>query len=519
MDTQSGSENYTVSVLQRLAARGDKDAIVAGERRVSGAEAVSTTLRIAAALRDLGLVEGDGVAMFVENSPEALLLQLAVHFTGCRLVFVPLEPGNKELAALIDRADVKVLIFDPALEERTQLVADLITVPHVFSIGPSSFAADFLVASSGTTELPLRDASDGRHLATILYTGGTTGLPKLVVHRKSCYDSIVQLSHAYIDDVSSNPMLLIATSITHASGHSSFLVGVLSGHTTVLLRKFDAGTALSVLDGERVTAMTVVTPMLYELLDHPDCRPGRFTALRSIIYLGASASPARLTQALERFGPVLTQLYGATESGMVTALTPQEHDLRRPQSLTSCGRPLPGVEVELRNDDGKPVATGQHGELYVRSHAVMEGYWNDPGRTVEVIDDDGWFRTGDIARQDENGYLYIVGRARDIIVTGTTADNVYARLLDDFLTAQPSIRDAATIGLLDDDDREIVHVVLVPEDPADVPDLTRLTLEIDSALGELYRPASYSFADSLPRTQIGKIDKEALRAAVLAAHT
>jgi fatty-acyl-CoA synthase len=163
------------------------------------------------------------------------------------------------------------------------------------------------------------------------------------------------------------------------------------------------------------------------------------------------------------------------------------------------------------------VPPGQPGELYVRSPSVMEGYWNDPERTAEVLDHEGWFRTGDIARQDENGYLYLVDRARDVIVTGRTADNVYSRLLDDFLTAQPGIKDAAAIGLPGDDGKETVHVVLVPQDPASTPDLPLLTRQITDALGDLYTPVSYSITGSLPLTTVGKTDKKALRTALLTA--
>jgi fatty-acyl-CoA synthase len=462
MNKVAASENYTVSVLRRLSARGDGDAIVAGERRISGAEAAGTVLRFTAALRGSGLVEGDGVALFVGNSPEALLLQLAVHFAGCRLVFVPPESGNSELEALIERADVKMLLFDPAFEERTRRIAGRIDIAHIFSIGASPVARDFLAVASGSAGLSLHEAADGRHIATLLYTGGSTGLPKLVVHRNSYYDALVQNSSIFTDSVSAHPVLLICTLVTHTSGHLAFLVGVLSGYTIVLLRTFDAGTALSVMVGERVTWVVVVTPMLYELLDHPDCLPGRFPALTALSYGGAAASPARLRQAIERFGPVLHQVYAASESGLVSALGPQEHDLQRPGSLSGCGRPGPGVEVELRDGDGQPAAAGQPGELYVRSPMVMEGYWNDPERTAEVLDGQGWFRSGDIARQDEDGYLYLVGRTRDIIVTGRTADNVYSRLLDDFLIAQPAVKDAAAIGLPGDDGKETVHVVLVP---------------------------------------------------------
>ncbi|MFG7943835.1 AMP-binding protein [Streptomyces cacaoi] len=519
MNEVTDSENYTVPVLRELSARGERDVLVMGERRISGTEAVDTVLRCAAALRESGVVEGDGVALFVENSPEAVLLQLAVHFAGCRLVFVPPEPGNSELEALLRRADVAMLLFDPVFEDRVRWITDRMDVPRLHGIGPSALAPDFLTAASGTAPLPEGGAADGRHLATLLYTGGTTGVPKLVVHRSGYYGLYAEAAATFAEDAEDpdGAAMLVCTLVTHSSGHSAFLVGFLTGQTVVLLRTFDADAAVRALERERITGAVLVTPMLYELLDHPDCLPGRFPALSRITYAGAAASPARLRQALACFGPVLHQIYGASENGLVTQLLPEEHDLDRPGLLASCGRPAPGVEVELRDEEGKPVPEGRPGELYVRSHTVMEGYWKDPARTAEVLDDEGWFRSGDIARRDEDGYLYLVDRARDIIVTGRTADNVYSRLLDDFLTEQPGIKEAAAIGLPGADDRETVHVVLVPRDPAEEPDLPRLTRDIVDALGELYTPASYSVTGSLPRTAVGKTDKKALRTALLTA--
>jgi fatty-acyl-CoA synthase len=156
----------------------------------------------------------------------------------------------------------------------------------------------------------------------------------------------------------------VCTLLTHTSGHTASLVGILSGQPVVLLRTFDADTALSVMDSERVTGTIVVTPMLYDLLDHPDCPANGFPALRTLYYTSAATTPARLRQAIERFGPMLHQMYGATENGTVTELTPQEHDLARPESLTGCRRPGPGVDVELRDGTGKPVPVGQIGERH-----------------------------------------------------------------------------------------------------------------------------------------------------------
>lgn len=516
MDTADSSENYTVPVLEKLKSKGPADAIIAGARRMSGDEAVDTVLRFAATLRRSGLGAGDGVALFVANSPEAVLLQLAIHFIGCRMVFVPPEPGDRELEALIQRADVKALLFDPIHEERARLITDHIDVPDVFSIGRSPTGRDFLEAASGSKGLSLREAADGRHVVTLLYTGGTTGLPKLVTHRGTFQTNVLRFAANYTDDVSSRPTLMVATLVTHGSGYSAFVLGVMTGHTIVLLRTFDAGTALSVMERERVTSTMLVTPMLYQLLDHPSRRTRRLPDLRTIFYTGATAAPTRLREGIEHFGPVLHQFYGASEFGYATELTPRDHDPRRPDSLTSCGRPVNGVEVELRDRNGAPARAGEIGEIYVRGQTVMEGYWKDPRRTAEVLDGLGWYRTGDLGRHDDEGCVHLVGRVRDIIVTGSTADNVYSRLLDDFLTELPAIREAATIGLPGPNEEETVHVVLVPVDQNDAPDQGNLTEQIIKALGDLYAPASYSIAGSLPRTTVGKIDKKKLRLELLA---
>src|SRR5262249_34411794 len=147
------------------------------------------------------------------------------------------ELGNSELGALIQHADVKMLLFDPAFEERTRRIADRIDIPHVFSIGASSIAADFLAAASDSAGLSLSEAADARHIVTLFYTGGTTGLPKLVVHRRAYYDGYAQAS---VGPLPASPAWLICTLVTHSSGHNAFLIGLMTGHTIVLLRTFDA---------------------------------------------------------------------------------------------------------------------------------------------------------------------------------------------------------------------------------------------------------------------------------------
>jgi fatty-acyl-CoA synthase len=280
-----------------------------------------------------------------------------------------------------------------------------------------------------------------------------------------------------------------------------------------MLDGFDPDVALSVLAEQKITRMTLVPPMLYEMLDHPGWPPAGFPDVETIFYTGAPAAPSRLREAIGRFGRVMHQFYGTTEHGLITELWPGQHDLSWPNLLRSCGKPMPSVEVELRDDTGPVTGPGQVGEVWARSPMVTEGYWRDPERTRDLLAG-GWARTGDLACRDDEGYLHLVDRARDVIVTGPTSDNVYSRLLDEFLSTLPDISEAAAVGVPDAQWGEAVHVYLVPDGEIR-PDLGEIRRLVAQALGDLYQPKSLSVVARLPRTTLGKIDKKALRAAYL----
>jgi fatty-acyl-CoA synthase len=335
-----------------------------------------------------------------------------------------------------------------------------------------------------------------------------------VTHRAGFYERVIATAATHAP-MAPDPRMLICTRISHLSGHIGSLWSLFSGEAVVLMDGgFDAGVALSVLAGQKITRITLVPPMLYQILDHPAWPAGGFPDVETIFYVGAAAAPSRLRQAIGRFGPVMHQFYATTEHGMITELWPSQHNLDRPHVLQSCGQPMPSVQVELRDDHGPVPSPGQVAEVWARSPMVTEGYWHDPERTRDLLTGD-WARTGDLAYRDDDGYLYLVDRARDVIVTGPTSDNVYSRLLDDFLTTLPGISQAAAVGVPDPLWSEAVHVFLVP-DGRTGPDLEEARRRVVEALGELYEPKSFSLVASLPRTTLGKIDKKALRAAYLA---
>ena len=229
----TSEDNYTGQLLGKLAARGERDTIVHGQRRISGREAHDLILRYAGALTDLGVDEGEGVALFTVNTPEALLLTLAVHFLGGRLVFVPPEPGHGELGSFIEQADVKLLIFDPVFAGRAaQLAAETQVV--TYSLGPADGAPDFLAAAGPWNELAPEDVAPASPVVTVFYTGGTTGRPKLVPHGHGFYERIVKAAGMH-GSGAAEPRMLVGTLLSHVSGHFAALMALFSGQAVVLM--------------------------------------------------------------------------------------------------------------------------------------------------------------------------------------------------------------------------------------------------------------------------------------------
>jgi fatty-acyl-CoA synthase len=248
--------------------------------------------------------------------------------------------------------------------------------------------------------------------------------------------------------------------------------------------------------------------MLYAILDHPDLATRDTSSLETVFYGTSVASPARMAQAIGRFGPVFYQFYGQNEAPMtVTVLRKEEHDVTRPERLASCGRPVPWVRAALLDDDGAPVPRGESGEICVQGPLVMAGYHRMPEETAEVLRD-GWLHTGDIAREDDEGFWTIIDRKKDMIVSG--GFNVFPREIEDVLTAHPDVSAAAVIGVPDDKWGEAVKAVVVARPGATI-DAEALMALVRERKGPVYAPKSVDVVQALPLTPVGKADKTALR--------
>ena len=301
---------------------------------------------------------------------------------------------------------------------------------------------------------------------------------------------------------------LVCTPLSHA-GSSLFVPVLLRGGSMVVLPGFDAGAVLDAIERHGITTTMLVPSMIYALLDHPRFAETDLSSLQTIYYGASPISPTRLREAISKLGPIFFQFYGQTECPQtVCVLRKEEHDPDDLDRLASCGRPVPWVRVSLLDDDGHEVPTGQPGELCVRGPLVMKGYWNKPTETSRALDGD-WLHTGDVARQDENGFLTIVDRKKDMIISG--GFNVFPREVEDVISSHPSVATVAVVGTPDDKWGEAVTAVIVLRKGAtlNVDDLIALVKE---KKGSHHAPKSVEIVESIPMSPLGKPDKKALRA-------
>jgi fatty-acyl-CoA synthase len=304
------------------------------------------------------------------------------------------------------------------------------------------------------------------------------------------------------------PRFLIATPLSHA-GAAFFTPSLMKGGSVVVLPGFDVPKVLETIEKYRITATMMVPTMIYALLDHPATKDADLSSLKTIYYGAAAISPSRLKEAIERFGPILFQYYGQAECPMtICVLRKEEHDIDDLDRLATCGRPVPWVHVALLDDDCNPVPDGEAGEICVRGPLTMKGYWNKPEQTAEAFKG-GWMHTGDVAKKDEQGFLTIVDRKKDMIVSG--GFNVYPREVEDVISQHPGVAAVGVIGVPDEKWGEAVKAVVVKREGAEV-DPEELKALVKEKKGAVYTPKSVDFTDALPLSPLGKPDKKALRA-------
>lgn len=464
--------------------------------------------RYQAALSGLGLRRGQTVALLGGNRAEMWCAGTASTALGLAATWLhPMGSLPDQLVQFQDSGATALIVDEVNFADRGGELAAACAGALVLSAGPSEFAPDLLSLTEQHGAARAADLAQPTDIVNIGYTGGTTGKPKGVVRTHTANIAVTQTILAGFD-LPSTPRLLAVAPISHVAG-SKVLPTLLRGGAIHLVTGFSAEKTLAAIERERLNYTILVPAMIYALLDSPTLERADLSSLELILYGASPISPSRLGEGLERLGPVFSQMFGQTECYPVSLLRKSDHDLSRPELLSSCGFPLPGVAVSIRDDDGQEAAAGQPGELCVRSAGAMNRYWRRDELTAETVVD-GWLRTGDVARADERGYLYIVDRKKDMIITG--GFNVYPREVEDALTSHDAVSAAAVYGVADPRWGESVSATVVLRPGARV-DAAELTAHVKRLKGSVQAPKSVYFAEAMPLTGVGKIDKRALRAA------
>jgi fatty-acyl-CoA synthase len=377
----------------------------------------------------------------------------------------------------------------------------------LLSLGPCDGAPDLNSLATCLDPVPLVVPHiDGEDVARLAYSGGTTGKPKAIqlTHRVIASTIMIMTSEW---EWPPDPRQLLCAPLSH-SGGLCFLPTILRGGSVRLAPSFDALRIMQAIDRFAINCILLIPTMIYALLDHP--RLGEFDlgSLETIFYGAAPMSTSRLREAIARFGPVFFQFYGQSEAPMsVCVLRRGEHRLDREDRLASCGRPVPWLHVALLDADGSEVADGEPGEICVRGPIVMPGYLNQPQQTAEAFRN-GWLATGDVAVRDAEGFLRIVDRAKDMIITG--GFNVYPREVEDALSRHPSVASAGVFGLPDPHWGEIVSAAVVLR-TGETATAEALIAHVRGLKGPVQAPKRLFLVDRLPLTALGKPDKKALR--------
>jgi acyl-CoA synthetase (AMP-forming)/AMP-acid ligase II len=493
--------------------RGDADFAVQNGGRLSYRRARAASELIAAALVGAGLEPGDRVAVLAKNSIEFLLLYYAASRAGVVPVPLNYRLAPAEWAWIVEDARARLLIAGAEYVPAADGIRDVLaTVERFVTIGGeapgwTSWDAWLAVAPATTVD---RVVGDG-HVLYQMYTSGTTGRPKgaLLTHR-AVTANLAQFGLAFEPRFGERWLLVVP--MYHASGAMTSFAAINGGGCLVIHRDFNPAEVVRALAEDGIGRTSLVPAMIQAcLVAVPDAAARAYPSLRFIAYGASPIAEGTLRRAMATFKCEFLQAYGMTEtSAVLTYLLPVDHARAladKPGLLLSAGRPIAGTELRIVDEQDRPVPNGTIGEIVARGPQLMQGYWNRPEETAEALRG-GWMHTGDAGVLDDEGYVYVQDRVRDMIVSG--GENVYPRVVEDVLFEHPAVADAAVIGVPDPRWGETVKAVVVlrPDARATEEDVIEFCR---GRLGGFERPRSVDFVDTLPRNPTGKVLKRLLR--------
>lgn len=457
---------------------------------------------LGAALRGSGLRPGDRLALLAANELEFLEIQGACVRSGFTLVPLNTRLAEPELEYIVGDSSPAVLIGGRAEHERVKRIADATGVRRVFGLGPAETVDpyDDLLAQGRAD--PDADPLDPSLTTTFLYTSGTTGRPKGAMIDRAGFTARVFVNALEIE-ASPRDVWLQSLPMFHISAFLGFAY-CFRGATSIMLPSFTPQAALDLIQTHRVTAMVLVPTMIGMVLDHDAIDAHDTSSLQLMIYGGAPIDAPLLRRALDRFRCRFHQQYGMTETGAQTVLQPSDHDPDDPEALDSAGCAAASFDVAVVDRNDVPVPPGEVGEIVCRGPAVMSGYWNLPEVTAETLRN-GWMHTGDVGRFDGRGFLHVVDRRNDMIITG--GENVYPREVEAALAEHPAAPEVAVIGLPDPKWGQVVTGVVT----ASVPGPAELETFLRGRIAAYKVPRRWILVEALPRNATGKVLKADLR--------
>jgi long-chain acyl-CoA synthetase len=492
-----------LSRAQKLFA--NRIAMVNGDIRLTYAETWSRCRHLAGVLTQLGVQPGERVAILALNSHQYLEVYMAVPASGRVMVPLNTRHAEPELRYALEDSGTRVLITDHDPGALAKTVERIIRLPYEY---------ETMLATTPEAELGVGVTEDT--LAGLFYTGGTTGASKGVMlsHRNLIANTTNWLIAA---QQGPEDTYLVMAPLFHAAGSLAVLATVWIGGCQVIIPGFDAAVALDAIAAEHVTATLGVPTMIAALAEEQLARPRQVGSLRSLAHGGSPIATEVVRRAHAAFPHAeLIHAYGATETAPLVSLLHYEERLVESDLARSCGQAVAGVDVRVVDSSGHDLPPGEIGEVVVRGPNVMQGYWNKPEQTADALRH-GWYHSGDLGCMNAQGYIFLVDRAKDMIISG--GENIYSTEVEEILYKHPAVLEAAVFGVPDATWGEAVHAVVVPR-PGQPVDAVNLIAFCREHIAGYKVPKQIDLrSDPLPKSGPGKVLKRELRAPFWASHT
>jgi len=493
-----------------------KPAIAYGPKKLTYSEFNSRANRLANALYKLGVKQGDNIALLQYNYPEMLESMFACFKSGCGAVPINFRLHPKESAFIIDHSEAKAVILSPEFNEPiTEIRGRIPKARHIITL--SDAEGDLLnyekLVSEESDQFTDVDVQPD-DLAWIFYTSGTTGMPKgaMLTHR-----NLIAMTMNFYADISpgfgADEVILHAAPFSHGSGlYALPNIGKAALNVIPESKSFDPELIFKAIEDFRVTNMFAAPTMVKLMIDSPAVDKYDHRSLKALNYGGAPMLVEDMKEAMVRLGSCLVQLFGQAESPMtITYLPHRDHVLegtpKQMERLASAGIPRTDVEVKIFDPDDRELPPGKMGEIVTRSDLVMKGYWRNPEATADTIKN-GWLHTGDMGYMDESGYLFIMDRSKDMIISG--GENIYPREIEEVLVKHPAVREVAVIGVPDPKWGEAIKAVVSCAERKSTTEDELIAFCKDN-IASYKKPKSVDFVDELPKNNYGKILKRELR--------